>query len=98
MDLNPSQLVHLFGIALPWLLLATALVLSFIPPRHWLWLALATTALAVPIGLICGGRDGASVLAALIAIDLFVAAIFVNAIAGDQLRRWPERRLYVDNH
>ena len=94
MNLNPSQLIHLFIAALPWLLLATALLYSFLKPCHWLWLALPTTALAALIGLIFSDRDAAIMLMALTASDLFIAAIFVYVIAGDQLRRWPNRRLY----
>ena len=94
MNLNPSQLIYLFIAALPWLLLATVLLLSFITPCHWRWLALTTTALAALIGLIFSDRDGAIMLMALTASDLFIAAIFAYVIAGDQMRRWPERRLY----
>lgn len=94
MNLNPSQLIHLFIAALPWLLLATALLYSFLKPRLWLWLALTMTALAALIGLIFSDRDGAITLATLTASDLFIAAIFAYVIAGDQMRRWPNRRLY----
>lgn len=96
--LDPPALLALYLRALPGLLLAMALLMSFLRPCHWLrLLALAPLATGLLGAVLFNERETALLLAGLTAALQLGAWLFITALAGPQAQRWPRRRLFAAN-